>query len=151
MDGPGLRYVIFTQGCPHHCPGCHNPDTHDFSGGRLVATGEIMANYAENPLLSGITLSGGEPFLQPEPLCDIAEFVHNRSKTVCTYTGFTFENLLLRAKDCPHTARLLALTDILIDGPYREELRDLELLFRGSSNQRMLSRADRSALLAELI
>lgn len=150
MDGPGLRYVIFTQGCPHHCPGCHNPDTHDFSDGRLVTTGEIMANYAENPLLSGITLSGGEPFMQPEPLCAIAEFVHDRGKTVCTYTGFTFENLLLRAEDCPHTARLLELTDVLIDGPYREDLRDLELLFRGSSNQRMLSRADRSALLAEL-
>ena len=148
VDGPGIRFVVFTQGCPHHCKGCHNPQTHDPAGGRVTDTREILERFAENPLLSGITFSGGEPFLQPGPLCVIAREVKNLGKNVVTYTGYVFEELLSRTAD-PMVARLLALTDILIDGPYVEALRDLSLQYRGSRNQRILDRAARVSLMLE--
>lgn len=138
-DGPGLRYVIFTQGCHHRCKGCHNPGTHCPEGGYLLNTDEIIAQFSENPLLSGITFSGGEPFLQPAPLCEIAEQVRNLGKTVVTYTGYVHEQLLDIGRYDHDVSRLLKLTDILIDGPFIEGLRSLELLYRGSSNQRILA------------
>ncbi len=150
VDGPGLRYVLFTQGCPHHCTGCHNPQTHSFDGGFLLTAEDALKQFDENPLLAGVTLSGGEPFVQAAPLCAVAQGVQSKGKTVITYTGYTFEDLWQRAQEDPWTARLLELTDLLIDGPYVEELRDLELLFRGSSNQRLLSRQDRESLALEL-
>ncbi len=138
-DGPGLRYVIFTQGCHHRCKGCHNPGTHCPEGGYLLNTDEIIRQFIENPLLSGITFSGGEPFLQPAPLCNIAEQVRNLGKTVVTYTGYVHERLLDMSLSNQDISRLLKLTDILIDGPFIAELRNLELLYRGSSNQRILT------------
>ena len=146
VDGPGLRYVVFTQGCPHHCKGCHNPQTHSFEGGFLLSTEAALAQLQENPLLSGITLSGGEPFEQAEALCALAEGAKALGKNVMTYTGYVFEDLL--ARNDPWTDRLLDLTDTLVDGPYKEELRDLELQFRGSANQRLLDRAEREKLAA---
>lgn len=148
VDGPGLRYVLFTQGCPHHCKGCHNPQTHSFEGGFPFTAEAALAQMGENPLLSGITLSGGEPFAQAEALCAVAEGVQAMRKNVMTYTGYTFEALL--ARNDHWTNRLLELTDILVDGPYMEDLRDLELHFRGSSNQRLLYQADRERIAAEL-
>lgn len=150
VDGPGLRYVLFTQGCSHHCKGCHNPQTHSFDGGFLFTVEDALKQFDENPLLAGVTLSGGEPFAQAAPLCAVAQGVQSKGKTVIIYTGYTFEDLWQRAQNDPWIARLLELTDLLIDGPYVEELRDLELLFRGSSNQRLLRREDREALAAEL-
>ena len=144
VDGPGLRYVVFTQGCPHHCKGCHNPQTHSFEGGFLLSAEAALDQLQENPLLSGITLSGGEPFEQAEALCALAEGARALGKNVMTYTGYVFEELLAR-RDA-WTDRLLELTDMLVDGPYKEELRDLELQFRGSSNQRLLDRAERARL-----
>lgn len=149
VDGPGLRYVLFTQGCPHCCKGCHNPQTHPLEGGFLSSAGEVLAHFAENPLLAGITFSGGEPFLQAGALCAVAEGVRARGKTVLVYTGFTYEQLLARLESEPDARRLLELTDLLIDGPYVEALRDLELRFRGSANQRILDRAAREALRAD--
>ena len=149
VDGPGLRFVVFTQGCPHHCPGCHNPETHSMSGGSLYDIAALLARYAENPLLSGITFSGGEPFLQARALCALAEGVHDLGGTVVCYTGFTYEALLARIDD-PAIGRLLTLSDLLIDGPYVAQLRDLELPWRGSSNQRLLDRAARRNLAAGL-
>lgn len=143
VDGPGLRFVVFTQGCPHHCPGCHNPETHDMSGGRMESIERIVAMYRENPLLSGITFSGGEPFLQAGPLALLAEEIHSLGGDVITYTGFWFDELLQRDGD---VQKLLDATDLLIDGPYMESLRSLDLLFRGSSNQRLLNRSARKAL-----
>lgn len=148
VDGPGLRYVIFTQGCPHNCVGCHNPETHDPSGGTVVTVAAVTAEILENPVLSGVTFSGGEPFLQAQALCAVAEGVRAAGKSVVTYTGYTFEQLLARAPHEPAVAALLAATDILIDGPYLADLRDLELRFRGSSNQRLLDRAARANLFA---
>lgn len=136
VDGPGFRYVVFTQGCPHHCPGCHNPQTHPFEGGTMMDIDEIFRAFRENPLLSGITFSGGEPFCQPKPLYKLAVKVHKAGKTVMTYTGYTLEQL--EGMDDIWVKKLLAVSDILVDGPYIEELRDLELQFRGSSNQRIL-------------
>jgi anaerobic ribonucleoside-triphosphate reductase activating protein len=136
VDGPGFRYVVFTQGCPHHCPGCHNPQTHSFEGGKIVDIEELFSAFCENPLLSGITFSGGEPFCQPKPLYELAVKVHKKGKTVMTYTGYTLEQL--ETMDDIWVKKLLSVTDILVDGPYIEELRDLDLQFRGSSNQRIL-------------
>lgn len=140
VDGPGIRYVIFAQGCPHRCKGCHNPETHDLDGGFLLDTAGIITKFMENPLLCGVTFSGGEPFLQPEPLCEVAEQVKALGKTVAVYSGYIFEQLLDMSGRNRHIRKLLALSDILIDGPYIEELKDLELRFRGSVNQRLLDR-----------
>ena len=142
VDGPGLRFVVFTQGCPHRCPGCHNPETHSMTGGSLHEVGALLARYAENPLLSGVTFSGGEPFLQARALHALAEGVRALGGTVVCYTGFSYEDLLVRTDD-PAIPRLLDLTDLLIDGPYVAALRDLDLPWRGSANQRLLDRAAR--------
>jgi len=136
VDGPGFRYVVFTQGCPHHCPGCHNPQTHPFEGGTMMDIDDIFKAFCENPLLSGITFSGGEPFCQPKPLYELAVKVHKKGKTVMTYTGYTLEQL--EEMHDIWVKKLLSVSDILVDGPYVEELRDLDLQFRGSSNQRIL-------------
>ncbi|MEF2794366.1 MAG: anaerobic ribonucleoside-triphosphate reductase activating protein [Hydrogeniiclostridium sp.] len=136
VDGPGLRLTVFTQGCPHHCPGCHNPQTHDFSGGYDATVEELFAQYRENPLLRGVTLSGGEPFCQPAPLAELARLVHEAGGDVFCYTGYTYEQLL--AMDDPAVASLLDEVDVLIDGPFLLAERDLTLLFRGSANQRLL-------------
>ncbi len=136
VDGDGLRLSVFTQGCPHHCVGCQNPDTHAASGGRDEDTENILARIDENPLLTGITFSGGEPFLQPAPLTRLAKEAHKRGLDVWSYTGYTLEELL--AKKNPAIDALLRELDVLVDGPYEERLRDLTLNFRGSSNQRII-------------
>ncbi|MBE6821721.1 MAG: anaerobic ribonucleoside-triphosphate reductase activating protein [Ruminococcaceae bacterium] len=136
VDGKGFRYVIFTQGCPHHCPGCHNPQTHDFHGGRLVNTDDLFREICENPLLKGVTFSGGEPFCQPAPLAELAKRIHERGMDVTVYTGYRYEQLLER--DDPAIAALLQETDLLVDGPFLEAEKDLTLLYRGSRNQRLI-------------
>lgn len=148
VDGPGLRYVVFTQGCTRACPGCHNPQTHPLDGGFLMDTATIIRQFSENPLLAGVTFSGGEPFLQAGALCVVAEAVRAAGKNVMAYTGFTFEELLDKAEREPAVGRLLDLVDTLVDGPYVEARRNLELAFRGSDNQRLLDRDERSRLAA---
>ncbi len=136
VDGKGIRYTVFTQGCFHNCKNCHNPQTHDPKGGRLIDTDEIIAEFREDPILKGITFSGGEPFLQPAPLVELAKQVHALRKDVTCYTGFTYEELL-QMKD-PMVKELLDNVDVLIDGKFVEELKNLELSFRGSENQRVI-------------
>lgn len=138
VDGPGMRLTVFTQGCPHKCKGCHNPQTHDFTGGRLISINEIYDQFIENPLLSGITFSGGEPFCQPEPLYYLGLKIKECQKNIVIFTGYTLEQLKEIQKKDRHTGLLLSITDILIDGLFIEERKDLELLYRGSSNQRVL-------------
>lgn len=140
VDGPGFRFVIFTQGCPHHCPGCHNPSTHDPAGGQLTDTHFLLEKIKKNPMLQGVTFSGGEPFLQPRVLADFAASIKALGLDIVTYTGFTYEALI--AANSPDIARLLEQTDILIDGPYVQEQRKLNLQFRGSTNQRILPLAE---------
>lgn len=135
VDGPGFRYTIFTQGCPHHCPGCHNPQTHAFDGGKLVSLDDLYQDILKNPMLSGVTFSGGEPFAQPIPLARLAQKLHEAKKHVMSYTGYTFEQLLEMGQD---VRALLEQCDLLVDGPYIEAQRSLTLRFRGSSNQRVL-------------
>ena len=148
VDGPGLRLTLFTQGCPHDCPGCHNPETHPVNAGSFFSLEELVARYAENPLLAGVTFSGGEPFLQAGPLAELADRIHALGGTVITYTGFIFEELAHRARRDAAIAALLDATDLLIDGPYMEALRSLDIAGRGSSNQRLLDRELRARLLA---
>lgn len=135
VDGEGVRLTVFTQGCPHHCHGCHNPQTWNLAGGHEVDTEEIIQKLKENPLLSGVTFSGGEPFLQPAPLTELARAAHGLGLDVWSYTGFTLEELEKRTD----AQQLLNEVDVLVDGPYVEALRDLTLRFRGSSNQRIIN------------
>lgn len=134
VDGPGIRYVIFTQGCTHNCFGCHNPQTHDMNGGTLTSIAEIKEQIAKNGLLDGITFSGGEPFLQPEACAEIAGWAKNRGLNIVSYSGFTYEQL----QSMPNVQEFLNLVDILIDGPFIMKEKSLTLTFRGSKNQRVI-------------
>lgn len=136
VDGPGLRYTLFTQGCPHGCPGCHNPQTHDFSGGRLAELDALLRDMCRNPLIGGVTFSGGEPFCQPVPLYELAVELKKRGKHLMAYSGYTWEELL--ALPDPFVRRLLSQLDLLVDGRFVESARDIGLRFRGSANQRVL-------------
>lgn len=136
VDGEGIRFTVFVQGCPRRCPGCHNPETQSYTGGRLTTTEAILEAYGRNPLLSGITFSGGEPFTQPAPLTRLAKAVHARDQDVWCYTGYTFEEL--QALKNPAVNELLRNLDVLIDGEFIYEQRDLTLKFRGSRNQRLI-------------
>ncbi len=138
VDGPGFRFTIFTQGCSHHCPGCHNPQTHAFDGGRLVEVNDLAELIKKNPLLDGITLSGGEPFEQAAACSMLARLAHGMKLHVMTYTGYTYEEILEGATDKPEWAELLNETDILADGRYEAARRNLLLRFRGSDNQRLI-------------
>lgn len=135
VDGPGLRLTVFTQGCPHHCPGCHNPQSHDFEGGEMRDTASIIDIARENLLLDGVTLSGGEPFAQPDACAEIAKEAHALGLNVWCYSGYTFEALLVGD---PSWRNLLENIDILVDGPFILSQRTLDSKFRGSSNQRIL-------------
>lgn len=139
VDGEGIRFTIFTQGCPHHCPGCHNPQTHDFSGGTIVDTDELLKKIKENILLDGVTFSGGEPFCQAEVLAVLGKQIHSLGLNIVTYTGYTFEQLYNGKKSHPEWEALLKETDILIDGRFEEALKSYECRFRGSSNQRYIN------------
>lgn len=139
VDGPGIRFVVFTQGCPHHCPGCHNPETHDPAGGYTGDTDRLLEAFQKNPMLAGMTFSGGDPFLQASPLAHLARQIHSMGKNIITYTGYTYEYLTAHFEEHPEWQQLLEETDILIDGPYIESQRSLTLHFRGSSNQRAIN------------
>lgn len=136
VDGPGLRFTVFTQGCPHHCPGCHNPETHDPAGGHDEDTQSIIQKMLVNPLLSGVTLSGGDPMMQPESCLEIAKAAHQNMLNVWTYTGYTWEKLWQESD--PARIALLRETDVLVDGPFLLQERSLELKFCGSRNQRLI-------------
>lgn len=141
VDGPGIRFTVFTQGCPHNCPGCHNPQTHDFNGGSICDTDEIYEKVISNTMLDGITLSGGEPFCQCKPLAELARKIHEFKGfplNVIAYTGYTYEYLIENANDENGYMDLLKEVDFLIDGPFILEQRSLELKFRGSANQRYI-------------
>ena len=149
-NGSGFRAVVYVQGCLHACPGCQNPQTHDLNGGVLTTTDNVIQalNKMVTNLTKGITLSGGEPFLQTDACVEIANYYRSRKASsiyprdqhfdIWTYTGFVYEDLI---KD-PYFVKLLKVTDYLVDGPYIQKLRDINLQFRGSSNQRILHLVD---------
>lgn len=136
-DGPGLRTTIFFQGCPHACPGCHNPQTWDMTGGEAVSFEALKNRLRLSPLLSGVTLSGGDPFAQAEAAAQVAAYGKAKGLNVWVYTGYRWEKLL-KEMDRPGFRDLIQQADVLIDGPFQINHRDLNLPFRGSSNQRIL-------------
>jgi len=163
VDGPGIRLVVFAQGCERDCPGCHNPETHPPDGGYDASLTDIIATAKENPLLRGLSFSGGEPFLQARAFAALARLAHAEGLDIVTFTGYTIEELIglgnstsdsvsggaggcadcgkgvnAREKQGDGYMELLRQTDILIDGPYMEELRTLDAPCRGSSNQRVI-------------
>ena len=135
VDGPGIRTTVFCQGCPHHCPGCHNPETWDFGCGTDMDEETIVEIVRSNPLCRGVTFSGGEPFAQAEAFAKLAGLLKEKGYEVASYSGYTFEALL---NGTPAQRKLLEAIDILIDGPFVLAEKSLELAFRGSRNQRIL-------------
>jgi len=137
VDGPGLRYVIFTQGCLHQCPHCQNPETWETGAGKEFTVKQVIRLIKQQKKTKrGVTFSGGEPFLQAAELAEVALAARQLDWDVVTYTGFTYEELLADGSDGVNA--LLAASDILIDGRYVHGLRDTQLQFRGSSNQRVI-------------
>lgn len=134
-DGEGIRFSIFVQGCSHNCKDCHNPETHDFNGGYIANISDIIEQINKNPLLDGITLTGGDPLYQVESSMKLAKYIkENTDMNVWCYTGFTFEQIL-NSKDM---MKLMEYIDVLVDGMYDCNKRSLSLPFRGSSNQRII-------------
>lgn len=139
VDGPGIRLALYVQGCPHGCPGCHNPETHDPAGGTEVGTAELLAQIKGARGIDGVTFSGGEPFAQAAPLAALAGQIRSLGLNLVLYSGFTFEALLQRGKAGDRfVMQLLRAGMLLVDGPYIRGERDLTLPFRGSRNQRLI-------------
>ena len=135
VDGPGIRTTFFCQGCPHHCEGCHNPETWPFAGGTPMETDTLVALVESNPLCRGVTFSGGEPFAQAEGYAELAKALKAKGYEIASYSGYTFEQLI---KGTNAQKQLLQNIDILIDGPFILAEKSLEVPFRGSKNQRIL-------------
>ena len=142
VDGPGIRFTVFAQGCTHDCEGCHNPDTHPFGIGVNYPITEIIRLIRANPLVSGVTFSGGDPFFQAEGFAELARELRSMKSPmgkryeVASYTGFTWDYLIACGDE--HQIELLKNLDILVDGPFEIAKRNLDLRFRGSSNQRII-------------
>lgn len=134
VDGPGFRTSIYCAGCPNHCLGCHNPQSWDIHAGYLMSTEEIMQEIVSDPF-ADVTFSGGDPMFQAEGFTELARAIRcETTKTIWCFTGFTYEQCLLD----PVKRALLDELDVLVDGPFVQALRDEDLLFRGSSNQRII-------------
>ena len=158
VDGPGLRFSVFVQGCTHGCPGCHNPESWPFEGGTEESIDELVKRVLGNKLCTGVTLSGGDPFQQPQASAEVARRVKAAGRNVWTYTGYLYEDLLRQLealgnsdllpeeRDRLEAVRdLLALSDVLVDGPFVQSKRSLELKYCGSSNQRLIDLAQTRA------
>lgn len=138
VDGTGIRYVIWAQGCSHRCPGCHSPNTWDFAGGLLRNINEIIEEISRNKLLKGVTFSGGDPFEQAVKFAYIAREVKKMGLDIWCYTGYLYEEILQNQRDSGWQ-ELIAVVDFLVDGPFLEEEKDPNLAFRGSRNQRIIA------------
>ena len=138
VDGPGLRAVIWTQGCAHHCKGCQNPQTWDFNGGGLIPIDAVKEAIDELDYHTGLTFSGGDPMYQVEACNELAKYGKSKGLNIWVYTGFTYEELMKIAKKQPEYLEFMKNIDVLVDGRFKLEERDLSLLFRGSRNQRLI-------------
>ena len=150
VDGEGIRTVVWTQGCPHNCPSCHNPETHDFNGGILVDIDDIKKELSLSKNQDGITLSGGDPFVQAEACYEIAKYAKELGLNVWCYTGFTFEEIIKMSLKNNIYRKLLEMIDILIDGKFILQLKNFNLKYRGSSNQRIID-VKKSLLKKEIV
>lgn len=150
VDGPGLRAAVFVQGCSHHCPGCHNPESQPFEGGELTSLDDLMERIRSNGLVKDVTLSGGEPFEQPEACAELARRLREEGYGLWAYTGYLYEDLLAQAQQegprAQAIAQLLGSLDVLVDGPFVQSKKSYMLKWRGSSNQRVIDmKATRAA------
>ena len=136
VDGLGIRTVLWTQGCSHNCPNCHNPSTHDFNGGELVELEDVIDAIYDLEGQDGVTFSGGDPMFQAKQCAILAKVVHELGMNVWAYTGFTYEQLIDHGN--PDILEFLSEIDVLIDGKFDINKRSLDLEFRGSSNQRVI-------------
>lgn len=134
VDGPGLRAVVFFQGCSHNCPSCQNPQTHSFNGGFESDTNNIINKILSNSMQTGVTFSGGDPFFQYKGVTEIAKILKEQNINIWCYTGFKFEELIKKQE----YKNLLQYINVLVDGPYIESLKSYDLKFKGSSNQRII-------------
>lgn len=134
VDGPGIRYVIFAQGCGHNCDGCHNPETQDFNKGKEIKIEDLMKDILDSKHIDGVTFSGGDPFYQPKEFKYLAKKLKENNINIISYTGFTYEKILSEK----HMKSLLEDIDILIDGPFIKEQKTLKISFKGSENQRII-------------
>ncbi len=135
VDGPGIRYALFLQGCPHNCPGCHNKDSHSFEENKMMNIAQIAQDYKSRSYLKGLTISGGEPFCQAEMLLLLLELLEDDKRDIIIYSGYTFDEILSLGNS---ERELLKRCDVLIDGKFIEEDKSLEIKFRGSKNQRII-------------
>jgi len=138
VDGPGLRTVIWTQGCPHHCKGCQNPQTWNVDGGGLVPISEVKKFIDEIDDQDGITFSGGDPLYQVEACLELAKYIKSKGLNIWVYTGYNYEDVIKMSKEKPVYKEFLKYIDVLVDGRFILEELDLNLLFRGSRNQRLI-------------
>ena len=134
VDGPGVRYTLFMQGCPHNCKGCHNPDTHDINKGKILDVKDVYNDIITTRYIDGVTISGGDPFFQPEALCELLKMLKEQGLSIWCYSGWRFEDLLLNEKQ----AKALKYVDVLVDGKFEEDKKSKECMFRGSTNQRII-------------
>lgn len=138
VDGPGLRYAIFVQGCSHHCPGCHNPKSQDLEGGTFRSVESVFEEIVSNGLVSAVTFSGGEPFEQPAACAHLACMLKERGYDIWAYSGYLYEDLLAMGENDGAVCDFLKCVDVLVDGPFVESLKSMSLDWRGSSNQRLI-------------
>ena len=137
VNGPGVRYVIFFQGCTHHCSKCQNPDTWNIEHGKVYNTQDIIDDILKTKYIDGVTFSGGDPFYQPDALKEIASKLKEKNINIWCYTGWTYEDIL-NGKAGADSLEVLSYLDVLIDGPFIYSLLSTECIFRGSSNQRLI-------------
>lgn len=138
VNGPGMRRVFFAQGCKHNCKGCFNPMTHDFNSGEIRDMDELLQEVRENPMLKGVTFSGGDPWEQAEKFAYMAKEIKNMGLNVWSYTGYTFEYIREHMEEKKGWKDLLESIDVLVDGPFQEDKKQDGLRFRGSYNQRII-------------
>ena len=138
VDGEGIRAVIWTQGCPHKCPGCHNPSTHSFTGGELVDIEDVKKQIDNLKNQTGITFSGGDPMMQPLECSELAKYSKEKGLNIWCYTGFTYEEVLDLSKKNKDIMNFLKEIDVLVDGKFDIREKSFDCIFRGSKNQRLI-------------
>lgn len=139
VNGPGMRRVFFSQGCKHNCKGCFNPDTHDFNGGEEKDMDELLKDVLCNPIIKGVTFSGGDPFERADKFSYMAKILKDNNKNIWCYTGYTFEEIMNNIENNEGWKDLISNIDILVDGKFEEDKKEEGLKFRGSSNQRIIN------------
>ena len=138
VNGPGMRRVFFSQGCNHNCKGCFNPDTHDFAGGELRDMDELLKDIKQNPMIKGVTFSGGDPMEQGEKFAYMATEIKKMGLNIWCYTGYKFEYIVDRRDEKNGWRELLGNIDVLVDGRFEEDKKQEGLKYKGSSNQRII-------------